>query len=52
MFHHMFHRKKHRKPLMDIDMDVDMNKMVVAKILAGSAMVYLGAKMIAEEMMD
>jgi len=50
MFHHMFHRKKHRKSLMDIDMD--MNKMMAAKIIAGGAMVYLGAKMIAEEMMD
>jgi hypothetical protein len=45
----MFH-KKHRKPM--FDMDVDMNMMAVAKVLTGSAMLYLGAKMIADEMMD
>lgn len=50
MFHHMFCHKKHRKPFMDVDMD--MNMMGVAKILAGGAMLYFGAKMIAGEMDD
>lgn len=52
MFHHMFQHKKRRKPLMDFDMDMNMDMMAVAKVVAGSAMLYLGAKMIADEMMD
>lgn len=52
MFHHMFCHKKHRKPWMDVDMDMDMNMMSMAKIVAGGAMLYLGAKMIAGGMDD
>ncbi|MCX7780511.1 MAG: hypothetical protein N2491_06290 [Negativicutes bacterium] len=44
--------KKQRRPLMDMGMDMDVDMMTVAKVLAASAMVYYGAKMIAEEIMD
>lgn len=50
MFHHMLWPKKHRRSLMNMDMDMDMKGM--AKVVAGSAMLYWGMKMIADEIMD
>ena len=45
----MFHRKR-RQPMFDLDMDMNMGKM--AKLLFAGAMVYLGSKMISDEMRD
>ncbi|WP_156478617.1 hypothetical protein [Anaerosporomusa subterranea] len=43
-------QKKRRQPMFDLDMDMNMGKM--AKLLFAGAMVYLGSKMISDEMRD
>lgn len=45
----MFHKKRHQ-PMLDLDLDMNMGRMV--KLLFAGAMVYLGSKMISDEMRD
>lgn len=45
----MFHKKRHQ-PVLDLDLDMNMGKM--AKLLIAGAMVYLGSKMISDEMRE
>lgn len=53
----MFHTK-HRHYLkdmgkhMNLDMDMDIDMISIAKVMVAGAMIYYGARMIAEEMMD